>query len=85
MFECGLEDIKVIVVRRFGFKDIVDVDFLKKMDNIFCKLEDIQNFIKQDIEWYLGEKKELVFFIKKVFSKRQDVIEEVLFYFWDLR
>lgn len=46
MFECGLEDIKVIVVRRFGFKDIVDVDFLKKMDNIFRKLEDIQNFIK---------------------------------------
>lgn len=85
MFECGLEDIKATAVRRLGFKDIADADFLKKMDNISRKLEDIQNSTKQDIEWHLGEKKEPVSPTKKAPPKRQDATEEASLHSWDSR
>ena len=85
MFECGLEDIKATAVRRLGFKDITDADFLKKMENVSKKLEDIQNSTKHDIEWHLGEKRETTSPTKKAPPKRQDATEESSVHSWDSR
>jgi hypothetical protein len=85
MFECGLEDIKATAVRRLGFKDITDADFLTKMENISKKLEDIQNSTKEDIEWHLGEKQEKMSSMKKEPPKRQDATEIVSLHSWDSR
>lgn len=85
MFECGLEDIKATAVRRLGFKDITDADFLTKMDNISKKLEDIQNSTKQDIAWHLGEKQEKMSPTKKDPPKRQDATDIASLHSWDSR
>ncbi|KAK3100226.1 hypothetical protein FSP39_016558 [Pinctada imbricata] len=55
MFECGLEEIKVTAVRRLGFKDVSDERFLRKMENVAQKLEEIQNSTRVQLETSLGQ------------------------------
>lgn len=54
MFECGLENINATAVRRLGFKDLGDTEFMQKMEHLTQKLGDIQSSTKKQLERDLG-------------------------------